>query len=107
MHWNDNYQIQDSRDRRGREGIAFREEVRRGLPKPFQCFFFPLKLSGGYKEFIVLFFIALSILKNFIIKNRLATVLFFLAVEVSDHMGELQLTLQQADRSRWNFTVTM
>lgn len=40
MHWNDNYQIQDSPYRRGREGIAFREEGRRGLPKRFQCFFF-------------------------------------------------------------------
>lgn len=52
-----------------------------------------LKLSGGCKRFIILFFIALSILKDFIINNSLSTIIFFpiRAVQLSSYIREILL----------------
>lgn len=97
MHWNDNYQIQDSSYlcKVGNELHLGRRYI-----ESFKSICNASFISSGCKRFILLFFIGLPILNNFIINNSLPTITSFqiLAVELSSRIGEtLLLKLRHAD----------
>lgn len=97
MHWNDNYQIQDSSYlcRVGNELHLGRRYI-----ESFKSICNAFFISSGCKKFILLFFIGLPILNNFIINNSLPTITSFqiLAVELSSRIGETSLLkLRHAD----------